>query len=51
MYEPGLRQHMANALGHGATPQEIMETLELAATLGIQSYEVALPILADELPG
>jgi alkylhydroperoxidase/carboxymuconolactone decarboxylase family protein YurZ len=51
MYEPGLRQHMANALGHGATPQEIMETLELAATLGIQSYEVALPILAEELPG
>jgi len=51
MYEPGLRQHMENALGHGATPQEIMETLELAATLGIQSYEVALPILAEELPG
>jgi alkylhydroperoxidase/carboxymuconolactone decarboxylase family protein YurZ len=48
MYEPGLRQHMANALGHGATPAEIMETLELAATLGIQSYEVALPILDEE---
>ena len=48
MYEPGLRQHMANALGHGATPAEIMETLELAATIGIQSYETALPILDDE---
>jgi alkylhydroperoxidase/carboxymuconolactone decarboxylase family protein YurZ len=48
MYEPGLRQHMANALGHGATPAEIMETLELAGTLGIQSYETALPILDEE---
>jgi alkylhydroperoxidase/carboxymuconolactone decarboxylase family protein YurZ len=49
LYVPGLRQHVKNALAHGATPGEIMEVFELASAIGIQACAVALPILADEL--
>ena len=49
MYAPGLRQHIENALGHGATPAEVMEVFELASTIGIHGYLVGLPILLEEL--
>jgi alkylhydroperoxidase/carboxymuconolactone decarboxylase family protein YurZ len=49
MYVPGLRQHIENALGHGATPAEVMEVFELASTIGIHGYLVGLPILLEEL--
>jgi alkylhydroperoxidase/carboxymuconolactone decarboxylase family protein YurZ len=49
MYVPGLTQHIENALGYGATPGEIMEVLELASTIGIHTYAVTTPILAEEL--
>jgi alkylhydroperoxidase/carboxymuconolactone decarboxylase family protein YurZ len=49
MYVPGLRQHIANALGYGATPAEVMEVFELASTLGIHGYLAALPIVLEEL--
>ena len=38
MYVPGLRQHIENALGYGATPAEVMEVFELASTIGIHGY-------------
>ena len=40
MYVPGLRQHIENALGYGATPAEVMEVFELASTIGIHGYLV-----------
>ena len=49
MYVPGLKQHIENALGYGATRGEIMEVFELAAPLGIHTYAVTMPILAEEL--
>jgi alkylhydroperoxidase/carboxymuconolactone decarboxylase family protein YurZ len=49
MYVPGLRQHIENALGYGATPAEVMEVFELASTIGIHGYLVGLPILLEEL--
>jgi alkylhydroperoxidase/carboxymuconolactone decarboxylase family protein YurZ len=49
MYVPGLRQHIGNALAYGATPAEVMEVFELASTIGIHGYLVALPILLEEL--
>jgi alkylhydroperoxidase/carboxymuconolactone decarboxylase family protein YurZ len=49
MYEPGIRQHVRLALRHGATAQEIMEVLELTATLGIHACTVGVPILVEEL--
>ncbi|GED29920.1 carboxymuconolactone decarboxylase family protein [Brevibacillus centrosporus] len=49
MYQPGTRQHMENALGYGATPEEIMEVIELASVLGIHAATVASPILMEVL--
>jgi alkylhydroperoxidase/carboxymuconolactone decarboxylase family protein YurZ len=49
LYEPGIRQHVKQALGYGATAQEIMEVLELTATLGIHACTVGVPILVEEL--
>jgi alkylhydroperoxidase/carboxymuconolactone decarboxylase family protein YurZ len=49
MYEPGIRQHLKQALEHGATAAEIMEVLELTATLGIHACTVGVPILVEEL--
>jgi alkylhydroperoxidase/carboxymuconolactone decarboxylase family protein YurZ len=49
LYAPGVRRHMRNALDHGATPQEIMETIELTTLLGIHSCNLAVPILIEEL--
>ena len=49
MYLPGARQHIRAALSHGATPAEIMEVLELCATLGIHAMNIGVPILVEVL--
>jgi Carboxymuconolactone decarboxylase family len=49
LYEPGLRQHIANALRHGATREEIMEVYELTSVLGIHTCTLGVPVLLDEL--
>jgi alkylhydroperoxidase/carboxymuconolactone decarboxylase family protein YurZ len=49
LYEPGIRQHIKLALGYGATAAEIMEVLELTATLGIHACNIGVPILVEEL--
>lgn len=49
MYLPGVRQHMKAALKFGATGQEIMEVLELSATLGIHAMNIGVPILVEVL--
>jgi alkylhydroperoxidase/carboxymuconolactone decarboxylase family protein YurZ len=49
LYEPGIRQHIRNALKYGATAEEIMEVFELTSGLGIHTCTVGVPILADEL--
>ena len=49
LYEPGLRQHIANALKYGATKEEIMEVFELVSVLGIHTCTMGVPILAEEL--
>ena len=46
---PGLRLHIQNALGYGATAAEVMEVLELASIIGIHTYMTGLPMLIDEL--
>jgi alkylhydroperoxidase/carboxymuconolactone decarboxylase family protein YurZ len=48
MYEPGLRQHIRNAIAHGATGPEVMEVLELAAGIGVDALTLALPGFASE---
>jgi alkylhydroperoxidase/carboxymuconolactone decarboxylase family protein YurZ len=49
LYVPGIRQHIRQAISHGATAEEIMEVLELTATLGIHACNIGVPILLDEL--
>lgn len=49
LYEPGIRQHISNALKYGATKEEIMEVFELTSVLGIHTCTMGVPILMDEL--
>jgi alkylhydroperoxidase/carboxymuconolactone decarboxylase family protein YurZ len=49
LYRPGIKAHMRNALRHGATPQEIMEVLEIASTIGIHGALIATPMLEDAI--
>jgi alkylhydroperoxidase/carboxymuconolactone decarboxylase family protein YurZ len=49
LYLPGTRIHIANALKHGATKEELMEVLQIVSVLGIHSMTEGLPILIDEL--
>lgn len=49
LYEPGLRQHIRNAIGYGATKEEIMEVLELTSVLGIHTCTLGVPVLLEEL--
>ena len=49
LYLPGTRIHIANALKHGATKEELMEVLQIVSVLGIHSITEGLPILVDEL--
>jgi alkylhydroperoxidase/carboxymuconolactone decarboxylase family protein YurZ len=47
LYEKGLKLHIENALGYGATAQEILEVMEIASVLGIHAVTSAAPILAE----
>ena len=47
MWLPGLKLHMRNALGHGATPLEIMEVIQIASALGAHAFEHAMPALRE----
>lgn len=49
LYEPGLRQHIQNALRHGASKEEIMEVYELTSVLGIHTCTLGVPMLLEEL--
>jgi AhpD family alkylhydroperoxidase len=47
LYEPGLRQHIRNALASGATGAELMEVLELASGIGVDGFALAASALDD----
>lgn len=49
LYVKGLKLHIENAIGYGATPQEILEVMEIASVLGIHAVTTAAPILMEEL--
>jgi alkylhydroperoxidase/carboxymuconolactone decarboxylase family protein YurZ len=49
LYGPGVRRHIRNALDAGASAEEILETIQLTAVIGIHSCNLALPILSEEL--
>ena len=49
LYVPGILPHVRAALDLGATPAEILEVLELAATLGIHAMNIGVPLLVEVL--
>ncbi len=49
MYAPGVRRHTKAALKAGASVEEIMEVLKLCVVQGVQSCNLGVPILAEEL--
>lgn len=49
LYAPGTRRHIKGALEAGATVEEIMEVLKLCVVQGVQSCNMGVPILAEEL--
>ncbi len=49
LYGPGARRHMQNALRQGATPDELLETIELTTVMGIHACNLAIPIMAEEV--
>jgi alkylhydroperoxidase/carboxymuconolactone decarboxylase family protein YurZ len=49
LYAPGTRRHIKGALAAGATVEEVMEVLKLCVAQGVQSCNLGVPILADEL--
>ena len=49
LHEPGIRHHIETAIANGATPQEVMEVIELTSTLGIHAMNVHVPVLAEVL--
>ncbi|MCS5722254.1 carboxymuconolactone decarboxylase family protein [Herbiconiux sp. CPCC 203407] len=48
LYTSGLRLHIENAVRYGASAAEIVEVMEIAATLGIHGVFEAAPILVEE---
>ncbi|GAA3216341.1 carboxymuconolactone decarboxylase family protein [Microbacterium terregens] len=49
LYVKGLKLHIENALGYGATVGEILEVMEIASLLGMHGVATAMPILKEEL--
>ena len=49
LYVKGLKLHIENAIGYGATPQEILEVMEIASVLGIHAVTSSAPILVEEM--
>ena len=47
MHEGGLRMHIRNALKHGATKEELLEVLQFASIMGVESYIMGSRALAD----
>jgi alkylhydroperoxidase/carboxymuconolactone decarboxylase family protein YurZ len=45
LYVPGLKLHIKNALGYGATPHQIMEVMEIATLLGLHTVHISAPII------
>ena len=49
LYVPGTKLHIRNALDHGATPEQVLEVMEIASMIGVHAVTTAVPILAAEL--
>ncbi|MDP6687985.1 MAG: carboxymuconolactone decarboxylase family protein [Alphaproteobacteria bacterium] len=48
LYEPGLRQHIRNAIQLGASKEELLEVLQLVTAIGVHTITDSVPILIKE---
>jgi len=48
LYVKGLKLHIQNALGYGATVGELMEVLAIVSTIGIHGVALGAPMLLEE---
>jgi alkylhydroperoxidase/carboxymuconolactone decarboxylase family protein YurZ len=49
MSAPGTRRHIQNALKAGVTVEEIKEVLKLCVAQGVQTFNLGVPILVEEI--
>ena len=49
LYKVGLKLHIENALGYGASIGEILEVMEIAVGIGMHAVTMSAPILIEEL--
>jgi alkylhydroperoxidase/carboxymuconolactone decarboxylase family protein YurZ len=49
LYELGTRIHYQNAIKYGATPQEVMEVIKVASSLGVHTMTLGVPELVQAL--
>ncbi|MGD9961372.1 carboxymuconolactone decarboxylase family protein [Nocardioides sp.] len=49
LYRVGLKLHIENALGYGASAEQVLEVMELATLIGMKSVLVGAPLLQAEL--
>jgi alkylhydroperoxidase/carboxymuconolactone decarboxylase family protein YurZ len=47
LYTDGARFHIRNALAFGATPEELLEVIEIATVLSFRTLELALPMIQE----
>lgn len=50
LFQPGLKLHIRNAINYGATSAQIVECLQLAALMGVQTVLEAAPFVQACLP-
>ncbi|SFD93050.1 Uncharacterized conserved protein YurZ, alkylhydroperoxidase/carboxymuconolactone decarboxylase family [Pseudomonas citronellolis] len=50
LHGEGARIHMANALRHGATVDELVEVMQIVSCLGVQSWTTGLRVLEQVAP-
>jgi alkylhydroperoxidase/carboxymuconolactone decarboxylase family protein YurZ len=49
LFEPGTRIHMRNALRLGATPDQVLQVIEIVSCIGMQSYLASVPPTAGKV--
>ena len=49
LYEKGLRRHIERAFDLGATQQEILQVIELTCAMGLNTHELGMSVLVDEM--
>lgn len=49
LYNPGTRIHGSNALRYGATPEQVIQVIQLVVLIGLQSFLLGAPRLLAQI--